>query len=115
MAQAIGRPWGVYVAMAGTILLLLAWTGGLVLNVLWLGMLLHVPVEIIRRIVRAARWRLQLGWLRRPFTREHRAYLVRMPRELGFSGRRRDRDPRIDRSRPTATCCSRTCARAACA
>lgn len=70
------KGWDAGLSGLGALLLALTWLNGLYLNAVSLVLLLYVPLALGWRGVWAYRKRLATGFVRRPFSREHRWYLV---------------------------------------
>lgn len=68
---------GLALRWLAVVLLVVATAVGLLLNFVSIALFAYVIVASARRLVAAARRRLPVGWLRRPFAREHRLQLFR--------------------------------------
>lgn len=68
--------WDALSGVSGALLIVVAWLGGLAMNLVNVLLMAYVPVGLATRVWAGAKGRLETGFIRRPFAPEYRWFLV---------------------------------------
>lgn len=90
MSEIQARPefkwWDALLAVLGALFIAGAWLGGLAANVVNVLLMACIPIALVTRVWAGFKRKLETGFIRRPFSAEHRWFLVQALARWAFLG-----------------------------